>query len=99
MYYGKRGGFVAIVLISYDVSINHAQMKQRLIAAGYRDVLSTNRMTINLPNTTLVKSNTTAAQAKIDMQNVASIIGARLQRAISVEINQFADGIIGDPHS
>lgn len=91
---------MANVLISYDVSNKHPQVKAALTNApyNYMDTAKIANQNINLPNTTLWKLNGTAAQGRTDMEAVARANGVRLERAISVEFINAA-GVAGDPHT
>lgn len=82
------------ILISYDISEKHKDMKKELKALGYFDGWKD----CNLPNTTLWKKEGTVDQANQDMQSTAKKIGVRLERAVAVSFSQWA-GIQGDPHT
>lgn len=97
----NKGEAMATVLITYDVSAKQVQVKASLTSAPYSyydDAAKVGDNLFNLPNTTLWKPDTTAAQAKLDMENVAKSHQVKLERAVAVEFSKM-DGIKGDPHS
>lgn len=91
---------MATVLITYDVSAKHVQVKASLTSEPYNyyDAAKVGNNPFNLPNTTLWKPDTTAAQAKLDMENVAKSHQVKLERAVAVEFTKM-DGIKGAAHS
>lgn len=95
------------ILITYDVSQRHPEVKNEMLNRGFYDVWQKSNTTYNLPNTTLWHPNLTSPQVAIDIFN--EVIGQlnagqppqniiRIERLIAVEFSSSA-GIIGDPHA
>lgn len=78
---------MADVLISYDIENNHQKMKDRLKASpyNYEDKVKVGPSLIQLPNTTLWKSDCTSTEGKSDIEFVAMALGIKLEKAIAVE--------------
>ena len=95
-------------LVNYDINTRHSEVKREMIAIGYDDSFTeTQGSPIHyLPNTTLVKINTSLAQGKSDIHNVIAalnrnVVGNRiivLERLIVTDINPH-EAIRGIPHA
>ena len=90
---------MALVIICYDVDSAHdTPMKDCLKKKGYQEyILSDNSAKCYLPNTTLQKSGISAGIGLSDMKSCASEVKARLERAISIEVETWKS-IIGEPY-
>ncbi len=91
---------MALVVISYNVKSKHdAVMKKCLIKKGYEDnIVNDTNITCNLPNTTLKRYDVTPQIALDDMKKCATKVGAKLERAIALEVQSFSV-IKGEPYS
>ncbi len=92
------------VLITYDISARHGEVKKRMKTKKYHDFWKSMDKLYYLPNTNLWKDVTTAEIAIEDLKAVIESINSeislqkdkiRLERCISVEFEKW-DGI---PHS
>lgn len=90
---------MALIIISYDVDGEHnVEMKECLLKKGYEDIIvSINKVVCNLPNTTLVKAGVQSNNGLEDMKMCAFKVGADLERAISIDVNNW-EAIKGDSH-
>lgn len=92
------------ILITYDISSKHSEVKKGMLAKGYKDtVLDANNKKVYLPNTSLVieKEGMTAPKAVDDLKAVIEAVNAspkiKLERAFSVQYT-FWGGVFGEPH-
>ena len=86
---------MAIIVISYDVDNNQqAAAKNMLMGSlyNYSSVIKIDGIDFDLPNTTLCKQGTTVAQAKVDMENVARSLKAKITKGVALEVTA-AEGI------
>jgi len=76
------------VIITYDVSDKQQEMKDCLIKKGYFDSWQegpeNNRITVQLPYTTLWKKDGTLSQGLADMKACATSLQIKLLRALSI---------------
>lgn len=73
------------VLISYDISNMHTEVKNQLLEMGYKDEWAINRGKLHqMPNTTLWKSNTCTNHAKSEFTEVCRIKGAEILNFVAV---------------
>lgn len=89
-----------LVVISYDVDRAHdTPMKDCLKKKGYEDyIIGDNKVKCYLPNTTLAKRGISSATGLSDMESCKSEVRAKLERAISMEVEKWT-GIEGEPYS
>lgn len=91
------------VLISYDISHGHTEVKQLLLETGFHDAWETpNKEVHNLPNTTLWHPNLSGPnQAKEVFYGIVSSLKehVRVSHFISVEMGELISGMQGDSHS
>lgn len=77
------------VLLSYDVSGRHTEVKEAMIRRGYSGVWNINGNFVPLPNTTLWKDSVMSLQMALDdIAAVAVAFGVRLERAVAVDYTQ-----------
>lgn len=95
------------ILITYDVSQRHTEVKQGMLQRGFFDCWQKDNIFYNLPNTTLWHPNLPDAQTAIDIFNevIAQLNANRherdiivVERLIAVDFNSSA-GIPGNPHA
>ena len=74
-------------------------MKKYLIKKGYEEnIVNDTNITCYLPNTTLKRYDVTLQTALDDMKKCATKVGAKLERAIAFEVQNFSM-IKGEPYS
>lgn len=85
------GTTVAKVLISYDVSAKNPEVKAALIALNYYESFTLGNATkvYYLPNTTLWHKTKSSDQAMADMKKVCSDLKVTLEKAVSVNADEF----------
>lgn len=98
---------MAQVLLTYDVSHRHSEVKDALRKKGLLDSWTSNSVKYNLPNTTMWKSgeSVTVTTVLTDMNTVISDLNRgepshriiRLERCITVAFDSW-NGIPGEPH-
>lgn len=66
------------VVIIYDVSSSHEEVKQKMLQKGYHDNWQANNQIYYLPNTTLWKPNIELNIAMTDIQNVIAEINSNI---------------------
>lgn len=90
---------MALIIISYDVDGKHnTVMKKCLKEKGYEDYIIDSRSRIcYLPNTTLSKEDISVDDGLEDLKNCAKRIGAKLERAVAFEYNDWT-GIEDELH-
>lgn len=72
------------VIITYDISIKHQQLKQAMFNLGYRDQISgVTCKIIYLPNTTLFHSKKTPEEALNDVKSECQRLQIKLERCVS----------------
>ena len=98
---------MANVLLTYDISQRHSEVKAALKAKGLRDSWTNENVKYNLPNTTMWKMGdiVTPTTVLADMNTVIADLNRnqpadkviRLERCMSVAFAGWA-GIPGEPH-
>ncbi|SEO20376.1 hypothetical protein SAMN05444671_0699 [Flavobacterium sp. CF108] len=85
------GTTVGLILISYDVSDKNKEVKDALIALGYKESWKNagNEKIYHLPNTTLWHQSKSSKQGLVDMQSVCTNLKVKLEKAISVKATEF----------
>lgn len=85
------GATVGLILISYDVSDKNKEVKDALIALGYRESWKNTETAkiYHLPNTTLWHQSKSSNQGLADMQSVCTNLKVKLEKAVSVKASEF----------
>jgi hypothetical protein len=85
------GTVVGSILISYDVSDKNKEVKDALVALGYREFWKNrdNPKIYHLPNTTLWHESKNSNQGLADMQSVCTNLKVKLEKAVSVKATEF----------
>jgi hypothetical protein len=92
------------VLITYDIKTPYiGESKNKAVKDAMKDLDYYDNFTINneadnyyLPNTSLLKNDTTPSQAKTDLLSVAKACGATVERLFATEVSVTAQ-IQGEP--
>lgn len=92
------------VLITYDIKTpyigesKNKAVKDAMKILGYYDnfTIGNDPTTYYLPNTSLLRNDTTPAQAKTDLLTVARSCSATVERLFATEVSNHAE-IIGEP--
>jgi hypothetical protein len=97
------------VLLTYDISIRHSEVKAAMLKKGYSDRWTASNIVYNMPNTSLWKKNVTAATAIADMKQVVQNLNTgqlirnqiELERCVAVNFDDSAGwaAIPGKAHS
>ena len=79
------------VLLTYDIDSRHTEVRNTLIEEyGFKDIIIGNNGTrCYLPNTTLLKRNTTKEDVHNIIKNVCKMLNANLKRTISSECSNW----------
>jgi hypothetical protein len=89
---------MANILLTYDVSAKHSEVKDSLVQRGYVDRFKDSKGEfVFLPNTTMRKDGITTAAARDDMRAIATALGINLQRCFACGFDDWA-AIYGDSH-
>ena len=79
------------VLLTYDIDSRHTEVRNTLIEEyGFKDIIIGNNGTrCYLPNTTLLKRNTTKEDVHNIIKNICKMLNANLKRTISSECSNW----------
>ena len=94
------------ILLTYDVSGHHTQVKNELFNLGHYDRWTFNSKIHYLPNTVVWKKGITSEQAIKDLDTAVANVNRnlpandkiRIERALAVHFSDWW-GYCGDPHS
>lgn len=78
------------VLISYDLDINHKEVKDALFAIGYQESVNINGVESYLPETTLFKKYISITKAFDDISRIVKIEKAVLKRCVATQCFDIA---------
>lgn len=83
------------ILLTYDISTKHSEMRAALLSKGYSDKWSQNGLTILLPTTTFWKLDESPSGALNDIRLVTNVLRIKLLRCLTVEFSA-THGIPGE---